>query len=470
MKKLNIVDMTIRECVEKNTFTMNFKEKLEIAKQMDKLKVDIIELPAIVDEKTDLLLIKTIASSVKKSILSCGTGLEKESIDKVYQAVKNAAHPRLHVIVPTSPIQMEYVCGKKSKQVLELVKELVSYSKSLCKDVEFTAVDATRSEDAFLASVIKTAIENGATTITFCDSAGTMLPQEFVEFLENIIKLVPELKNVNISVECRDSLHMANAEIFAASHLINQVKTTITGVNLPSMESVVTTIRQRGDSLDIKSDVKYTELLRTIKQLSWLKKHTGEESEVFAVDETPANMDAELDSNADISKISEIVKKLGYDLSAEDLSKVYEEYERVAAKKIINTKDLEAIIAATALQVPQTYTLSEFVITSGNIISPIANVTLKKKDKKLVGLSNGDGPIEAAFLAIEQIIGYHYELDDFMIQSVTKGSEAVGSAVVKLRYEGKLYSGSGISTDIIGASIRAYISAVNKIVYDNEQQ
>ncbi|MBQ2136159.1 MAG: hypothetical protein II201_04690 [Clostridia bacterium] len=157
---------------------------------------------------------------------------------------------------------------------------------------------------------------------------------------------------------------------------------------------------------------------------------------------------------------------MGYDLTEGDCEKVYEEFVRVSEKKTVGAKELEAIIASVALQVEPTYKLISYVVNSGNIISTTAQIKLRKGEEEIEGFCIGDGPIDAAFLAIEQIIGHHYELDDFQIQSVTEGKEAMGSALVKLRNEGKLYSGNGISTDIIGASIRAYINAVNKIVYE----
>ena len=157
---------------------------------------------------------------------------------------------------------------------------------------------------------------------------------------------------------------------------------------------------------------------------------------------------------------------LGYDLSQEDISKVFEEFRRISGKKNVGAKELDAIVAYAALQVPATYVIDSYVINSGNIISATANISLLKNGEKVVGLSRGDGPIDASFLAIEQIVGHHYELDDFQIQAVTEGREAMGSALIKLRSNGRLYSGRGISTDIIGASIRAYLNALNKIVYE----
>ena len=167
--------------------------------------------------------------------------------------------------------------------------------------------------------------------------------------------------------------------------------------------------------------------------------------------------------------MTKVVRQLGYDLTEEDNARVFEAFKRVAVKKhFVGTRELDAIVASTALQVPSTYRLESYVINSGNVIMATANITLERDGNKVRGISVGDGPIDAAFLAIEQIIGHHYELDDFQIQAVTEGREAMGSALVKLRSGGRLYSGSGISTDIIGASIRAYISALNKIVYEEE--
>ena len=173
-----------------------------------------------------------------------------------------------------------------------------------------------------------------------------------------------------------------------------------------------------------------------------------------------------LNSNDDITTVALCIKKLGYELSDEDIGKVYESVQRISKKKLISEKELDAVIASSAMQVPPAYKLRSYVINSGNIITATAHIELEKDGKTLSGISTGDGPIDASFLAIEQIIGHHFELDDFQIRSVTEGREAMGEAVVKLRANGKLYSGRGISTDIIGASIRAYISALNKICYE----
>ena len=185
----------------------------------------------------------------------------------------------------------------------------------------------------------------------------------------------------------------------------------------------------------------------------------------------PAVGDAvSLDASCTLADIADAIGSLGYELSEEDTGKVYEEFRRVSASKgKVDPRELEAIVATTAMQVPSTFHLISYVVNSGNILTATAHVVLEKDGQRLSGVSVGDGPIDAAFHAIEQIIGHHYELDDFQIQSVTEGREAMGQTVVKLRSGGKVYSGKGISTDIVAAGIHAYLSALNKIVYEEEE-
>ncbi len=176
---------------------------------------------------------------------------------------------------------------------------------------------------------------------------------------------------------------------------------------------------------------------------------------------------SQITANDDISVVTKAIRKLGYDLADEDIDAVFAEVKNATAKKNISAKELDAIVATTALQVPPSYTLVSYVINAGNTIGATASMEIEYKDEEVTGVARANGPIGAAFMAIEQIIGHHYELDDFQIQSITEGREAMGEALVRLRADdGRLYSGRGISTDIIGASIRAYISAVNKIVFE----
>ena len=243
------------------------------------------------------------------------------------------------------------------------------------------------------------------------------------------------------------------------------IKTDASGIFAP-IDTVAALLRDCGNTYGYSTRIRITELHRIVGQINWIVSNAKNEKSVMTVSVGGDDFQR-LDSKDDQATVSAAVMKLGYDLSEEDQKRVYDEFLRVAQKSV-GPKELDAIIASVALQVPGTYQLINYVINNGNIISSSAQITLSRGEEQMMGVSIGDGPIDAAFKTIDSIIGHHYELDDFQIQSVTEGKEAMGSALVKLRSGGKLYSGNGISTDIIGASIRAYLSAVNKIVYEEE--
>ena len=469
MKKIIIADMTLVESTLNSSYSMNFKEKMEVAKRLEKIKVNVIDMPKAL-EQTDALLIKSLSSMLKDSIISVGCGPQKNEIDAAFNAVKGAKNKRIRICVPTSSVQMEYVLGAKPKKVVELVSELVGYAKTFCDDVELSCIDASRSETGFLASIVEKAIEAGATCIDFCDTAAVFLPEDVTDFINEIKDKVPSIDKVSISFTCSDDIRMGNANAIAAIKAgATQIKTSLVGRDTPKIGHFVNLVSERGEALGVCVDVPRAEFNRTLRQMTWIEGEKQGVKITFAEEETAKTDSLDLDETADISKVIKAIKKLGYELSDDDNAKVYKEFKRVSEKKKIGTKEMEAIIATAALQVPATYQLVNFVINSGNIITPTAHITVEKDGNELKGLSSGDGPIAAAFLAVEMIVGHHYELDDFQIQSVTEGSEAVGNALVKLRSNGKLYSGSGISTDIIGASIRAYLNAINKIVYDEKE-
>lgn len=462
MQTIKISDVTLRACAEG---ALSFKEKIEAVKLLDSIGVDVIETAPITNIKTDTLFLHTIIPFVKNSIISCPVGYTLESLENAWNAIKAAKNPRLHVILPTSPVQMEYISHKKPAALLELTKTLVSKAAEYCNDVEFSAMDATRSELEFLYSVVKTAIEAGAKTITLCDTVGTMLPEEFKGFIDGVNNAVPELANVQLSIECSDKMSMGEACIMASAKAgAVQVKAAIGNNDYPKLDSVAYIIKMRGESLGIASGINQTAVVHAAKSIRDLL--DGSKKTAIPAKTVNAGSEFTLTGDEDIKTVSECIKKLGYELSEEDTAKVYESFGRLAKKKAISAKELDAVIASTAMQVPPTYKLVSYVINSGNIMTATAHIELEKDDKQLSGISIGDGPIDAAFRAIEQIIGHHFELDDFQIQSVTEGREAMGEALVKLRVNGTLYSGRGISTDIIGASIRAYISALNKICYE----
>lgn len=464
MKKILISDMTLK--MASGAHTLTFKEKIEIAKLLDKLRISVIEAAPVTGARADEVLIKTICSCVKNSVVALPAALTETGAKEAWELIKNAARPRLQVIVPMSTVQMEYVCHKKPDKMLETIDMAVKNAKALCKDVEFVASDATRSEPDFLTKAIKCAIDGGATTVTVCDSAGETTTDEFIEFIKELYNDLPELKNVKLAINASDEMNMATSTVLAAVKLgVEEIKTASCKCSMPSLESILKIIRARGDSMGVSVDVSLTEFQRASRQIHWICEGRNPAGNTEISDEKSEGTFT-LNEYADLETVSNTVISLGYDLSEEDIARVYEEFKRTASKKTISLRELDAIVASCAMQVPATYKLISYVINSGNVISSTANVLLEKDGKQIAGVCIGDGPIDAAFLAIEQILGHHYELEDFQIQSVTEGREAIGSAIVKLKADGKVYSGNGVSTDIIGASIRAYISAINKIVYE----
>ncbi len=455
MKQIKIADATL--CRENNTFS--FKEKIEIARQLENLSVDIIEFPEITNSREDILLIKTVSSFVKNSVISVAAGVKSESVEQAIAALSNTKMAQIRIELPVSPVGMEYICHKKPDKILAHIESCIAKAKSVIDNVVFCAIDATRAEEDFLKKAISTAISAGAKSVTICDSAANMLPNDFASFAKNII----DYCSVPVGVKCDNKNGFAIAQAIMAVEMGAEfVSVAVDGEIVPT-DIFADMIKNCGNDYGFYSNIKTTELHRIVKQIRWV---TSNSQNISSTVKNTDDASIHLDKNDDINAVSTAASKLGYDLSEEDKSKVYEEFLRVAAKKNVGFKELEAIIATVALQVPATYTLVNYVINTGNIIPASAQITIEKGDEQIQGVCIGDGPIDAAFLAVEKIIGHHYELDDFQIQSVTEGKEAMGSAIVKLRNNGKLYSGTGISTDIISASIRAYINAVNKIVYE----
>ena len=467
MRSIKLIDITLRESNAFRESALSFKEKLEVARGLDRLRVDALELAPIAAGKADQLSNKTIASVVSCA-LTAAVDITGSSVEETWESIRMAKHPRLNVLAPASPVQMEYLAHKKAPAMLETIAETVKKCRFFCEVVEFSALDATRAEREFLYKALDTAVQAGASRITLCDSAGIFLPDEFAAFVSDVRANVPSLENIDICVQISDEMNMAAACAAAAIKAgAVGVKCTVTHAGYPTLEQMSRFIRVKGVDLDINSGLRTTELSRTVTTLSRLLETQRTETSSF---DTVVGNDISgvcLSENDQISDVISVVRQLGYELSDEDYAKVYEAFRRVAVKKsFVGTRELDAIVASTAMQVPTTYRIERYVINSGNVITATANLTLEKDGQKFRSVAIGDGPVDAAFLAIEQIIGHHYELDDFQIQTVTEGREAMGSALVKLRANGKLYSGNGISTDIIGASIRAYISALNKIVYE----
>lgn len=456
---IKIADKTL--CQKANS--LSFKEKLEIARQLEKLNIDVIELPQIENTKADTLLIKTIASFVKNSTISVSTGMSADSLEKAAVALSTAKKARLRIELPVSTVGMEYTCHKKADKMAVVIADLIEKAKTYTDDIEFVAIDATRAESDVLYSLIETAVVGGAKTVTLCDTAAEMLPDKFGQFVKEICE---KFEDTIIGICCDNKNGLAAANTVAAiSNGAKFITTDVTG-NTLSLETIASIFKNCIEKEGFTSSIKYTEMGRIIGQISWIIGGDKDEKSALSIQNEADSLAFNSFDTKDT--VINAVLSLGYDLSEDDANKVYEEFLKVAQKKTVDSKELDAIVASVALQVPATYKLVSYVINNGNIIPATAQITLEKDGQNLQGISIGDGPIDSAFLSIEQIIGSHFELDDFQIKSVTEGKQALGTALVKLRRNGKLYSGKGISTDIIGASIRAFLNAVNKIVYEED--
>lgn len=450
---------------------LTFREKTELAKLLDRLGISVIELGKMSGQTAENLLIKSVAAAVSDSTVAVCPGFDETVIGKVYAALSAAAHPRLQVCAAVSIARMEYVYGKKPDGMLSSAIGAIEVCRGYCEDVEFIAEDATRADMTYLADCIGKAIGAGATTVTVCDTAGVMLPDEFGAFIGELYQKVPALKDVTLGVRVSDALSVANASAFAAIKAgAGEIKVSAIKGDDADTASVVRALSAKSDVLGAVCTVHSTEINRIIKSIENL--HTGTSARSpfeDGVRQYPAEM-----SFTEGSTVEDIVRgmsSLGYDFDDADKMRIWKAFQKIIGRKgVIGIGELDAIIASETMQVPPTYTLENFVVTTGNGIDILAHVKLRRGDEIFDGLSLGDGPIDAAFLAIEKITGHHYELDDFQLQAITEGREAMGQTIVKLRSGGKVYPGRGISTDIIGSGVAAYINALNKILHEEENQ
>lgn len=460
MKKINVTDITLKKLSQEREASLLFREKTRIATCADAIGADAIELAPIQNLREDTIIHKTIAQNVQNSVVAIPVGFSEQGVAGAWECVKEATKPRLQVEVPASTVQMEYTYHIKADKMLEKISALTKEAKSYCEDVEFVAMDATRADEDFLLQAAKAAEANGAGIITLCDDAGMALPEEIAA----LVKKVKAAVGVPVYVQVSDRIGMAvAAAICAISAGVDGVKCSMAGGEALSMGAFSNVISARGDAIGAKVELENTKIHASIEEL--LSKINQEVYE--SADNVSEQKRILLDADSSLSDVAAAANTLGYDLSEEDSGRVHKALMQVCEKKgSVGAKEFEALIASSAMQAPSTYHFESYSTSCGNLTNAMSQVILRCGDEVLCGVSVGDGPIDSVFRAIEQSIGYHYELDDFQIHSVTDGKEALGSALVKLRKNGKLYSGNGSSTDIVAASIRAYINALNKIVFE----
>ena len=457
MRKIEIADITLKKLSEERELSLLFREKSAIATSAELLGTDVIELPLIKNLREDNIVYKTIAQNIQNAILAIPVGFAKENIENAWNCIKSAKKPRLQIELPVSTLQMEYTYHVKQEKMLDRIAELVKTAKEYCEDVEFSALDATRASIEFVVSAVKVAEENGATIVTVCDNAGTSTPEDIASLVEKVKGTV----NIPVYAQVSDRINMAVASAFAAiSKGADGLKCAMLGKDVLLAGEISDAIYACGASLGAELQLKNTKIHASIDDLT-SKINSNAHLDSSANGESTILLDEE----ATLTDVSKAAVSLGYDLSESDCGNVYKALMKVCEKRgAVGTKEFEALIASNAMQAPSTYHFETYTTTSSNVSTSMSQVTLKCNGEIICGVSSGDGPIDSAFLAIEQCIGHHYELDDFQVQSVTEGKKALGSALVKLRNNGKLYSGNGTSTDIVAASIRAYINALNKIV------
>ena len=465
-----ISDCTLLEAADH--FELSFREKIELCRLVDKLGVFSINLNMIRQKKIDRLLVKSICSAVKQSAVAVQVDLKDcESVDITWDAVKDACHPRLQVAAPVSSVQMEYLLHMKADAVLSAVTDTLIQCRARTADVEFIAMDATRSDPAFLRKILDAAVKAGAETVTLCDTAGIMLPEEISAWIQELQNDLPELKNVRLGFFCSGELNMADACAMSVIRAgVREIKAVSCRGNAISLANIVRIIHVKGGTLGVFTRVNAEQIRRITGQVEMICHSEGRKGITFEAGENETDSGIMLNANDSMETVIHAAEKLGYDLNAEDQQKIWKCFQQTAERKeYITIRELDAIIAAEAMQVPPAYHDIRYVINTGNQIGAMARMRLMFHNEEIEGIASGDGAIDAAFNSIEQATGRHFELDDFQIQAVSEGREAMGETVVRLRWEGKLYSGRGISTDIVGAGIMAYINAVNKIIYEEEE-
>ena len=468
-RKILISDCTLRHAGEK--LSLSFREKIELCKAIDQFGVDCIELEPIRQKKIDGLLVKSVCAAVKHAAVSVPVSLTEDSVVETWNAVKNAATPRLQVVAPVSSVQMEYLCHKKPQKMLEQIVFILRKCLEFTPHVEFLAIDATRSDPSFLSQVVSAVCQAGAEVITLCDTAGNMLPEEISGFVTSLIQSTDQLHTVRIGFDCSNQMGLAEAcAISAVQSGISELKTSAVCEDAVSLPNILRILEIKGQALDVSPHIGTEKIHRATAQIRSLCHLSGEHTLSFGAEQHPDESEAMLNVHDPKDTLTEAVRKLGYDLTDEDMENVYNRFSSLAEKREwITFRELEAIIATEAMQVPPAYHHVQFVINTGSDISAMAHMKMLFHEREIEGISTGDGSIDAAFRSIEQATGRHFELDDFQIQAIAEGREAMGETVVKLRHEGKLYSGRGISTDIVGASIMAYLNAMNKVVFEEEE-
>ncbi len=500
-KKIIIFDTTLRDGEQSPGASMDIKAKVEIAKQLSRLGVDVIEAGFPVASKGDFDAVREVASVIDGPII-CGLArAKKEDIDMCARAVRPAKKSRIHVFLATSRIHMQYKLKKAEEEILKQAVEFVKYARKFCNDIEFSPEDASRSDVGFLCRVVEAVIGAGAGTVNIPDTVGYAVPIEFGNLIKTIKTKVPNIDKARISVHCHNDLGMAVSNSLAAvRNGAEQVECTINGLGEragnASLEEVVMALRTRKDIFNCATSIKTQELCRASRLVSKLtgivvqpnKAIVGQnafshESGIHQDGILKERITYEIMRPEDVGfgetrlvlgkhsgrhAFKERLKKLGIELSEKDLIKAFERFKDLAdKKKEIFDEDLLAIVEDEIVSIPETYRISGFEYRSGKNIEPYAVIELTKGNTAKKESSAGDGPVDACYKAIEKITGIQFKLLDYSLKAATSGKDALGEVSVRVRSDSGIeLSGRGASTDIVEASAKAYVNAVNKLIFN----
>jgi len=520
---VRIFDTTLRDGEQSPGATLSSAEKLEIARGLARLGVDIIEAGFPAASPDDLEAVRRIAREVgnqtsagEEPPIICGLArASKGDIDAAWEAVQHASHPRIHTFLATSPIHMRYKLRMDPEDVVERVREMVAYARNLCPDVEFSPEDAGRSDPEFLYLVLGEAIKAGATTLNIPDTVGYNTPEEYGSLIAGIIEHTPGIEDVIVSVHCHDDLGLATANTLAGIQAgARQVEVTVNGIGEragnTSLEEVVMALHTRRSSYGLTTNVDTTQIARISRMVS---NYTGIPvqpnkavvgANAFA-HEAGIHQDGMLKNNQtyEIMRPETVglnrsrlvlgkhsgrhalkvhLSEMGYELNKEELDRAFERYKELAdKKKTITDADLEALIEDQAYSSQEVFSLDGLQVACGTMGLPTATVRLRDPDGQMhVQAAVGTGPVHAVYTAIDQVIGVPNILLEFNIHAVTEGIDAIGEVTVRLQAENdelhtrtspqngrthaRTFGGYGADTDIIVAGAKAYLSALNKML------
>ncbi len=494
--RVHIFDTTLRDGEQSPGISLNTAEKVEIADQLGRLGVDVIEAGFPITSPGDFEAVEAIARRIEGPVI-CGLArTHKADIDAVWRAIRDASRPRIHTFISTSDIHIEHQLQTTRDDVKGQARAAVALARSYCEDVEFSPMDATRAEIEFTAEVCAIAVEEGATVINIPDTVGYTTPQEYAEYFRRLYELVPGLSEVETSVHCHDDLGLAVANSYAGVLAgARQVECAINGIGERAgncaLEEIVMLIRTRADRHGLSTGVESRELARSSRLVSRLCGYPVQPNKAIVGRNAFAHesgihqdgvlkerttyeiMDATevgLESNSIVlgkhsgrHALRDALAQLGFTIDGNALNSAFKRFKEVAdRKKQVTALDLEAIVSEEIRERPDAHELAWFEVEAGSRREPLARVGVKMPSaEESVGEASGDGPIDAIFRAIQEATGVDCELRQYAVEAVTGGEDALGEVTVMLRAAGRLAKGQGVDTDILEASARAYVRALS---------